>query len=87
MHKNVESSVVESEELIAYKTKLGVIMFIIYAIVYGGFVAINTINPKLMGLELWGLNLAILYGFFLIIFALILALIYNYLCLKAEEIK
>ena len=84
MHENVKSTVVESEELIAYKTKLGVRMFILYGSIYAGFVLINTFNPKLMGIDILGLNLAILYGFFLIISALILAIFYNRLCLIAE---
>jgi uncharacterized membrane protein (DUF485 family) len=69
----------------AYKTRLGVWMFLFYALIYAGFVAINLTSPALMEAEvLWGLNLAVVYGFFLIIFALVLALIYNHLCGKKE---
>ncbi len=32
----------------AFKTKLGLILFFIYAAIYGVFVAINTVNPVLM---------------------------------------
>ncbi|MGD9126357.1 MAG: DUF485 domain-containing protein [Planctomycetia bacterium] len=68
-----------------YKMRVGVYMFILYAIVYAGFVVINTVKPVLMEKEIMlGLNLAVVYGFGLIIFALILALIYNCLC-KAQE--
>lgn len=68
-----------------YKTRIGTWMFLLYALIYVGFVAINLTSPRLMEAEvLWGLNLAVVYGFFLIIFALVLALIYNHLCGKKE---
>lgn len=67
------------------KTKLGVKMFIFYAIVYTGFILINVLSPKLMSTDIGGLNLAIVYGFGLIALALILAFIYNYYCSKYEK--
>lgn len=73
----------------AYKMRLGVVMFIIYALVYAGFVAINIIDVKIMETIVFlGLNLASVYGFGLIIFALFLALIYNHKCSSKEaELK
>lgn len=69
-----------------YKMRLGVYMFILYATIYVGFVVINTVNPVLMEMEIFlGLNLAVVYGFGLIIFALILALIYNSMCNAKEN--
>jgi len=68
------------------KMKLGVWMFLAYAIFYGGFVAINTIKPVLMEkVVLFGLNLAVVYGMGLIVVALILALVYNHLCGGMEK--
>jgi len=68
-----------------YKTRIGMWMFLVYALIYAGFVAINLISPVLMEAEIfWGLNLAVVYGFFLIAFALVLALAYNHLCGKRE---
>lgn len=62
----------------AFKRRLGAILFIVYALVYAGFVAINLIRPVLMEKTvLGGLNVAVVYGMGLIIFALILALVYN----------
>ena len=70
-----------------YKQHLGVVMFIIYGIIYAGFTCINVLNPKLMEVTvLFGVNLAIIYGFTLIILALILALIYNHMCTKRERV-
>ena len=69
-----------------YKARLGVYMFIIYALVYAGFVAIPLIDPALMDKKiLLGMNLAPVYGFGLIIFALVLALIYNQFCSRKES--
>ena len=77
---------VEKDHAIAYKTRLGIQMFLIYALVYAGFVLINITNPTLMEKQIvFGLNLAVVYGFGLIILSLIMALIYNYLCVKKEK--
>lgn len=72
-----------------FKSKLGVWMFLVYAAVYAGFVAINIISPITMEKTIFlGLNLAVVYGFGLIVFALILALIYNFACsLKESELN
>lgn len=69
-----------------YKRKLGIKMFFAYAILYVGFVAINALIPgKMETRVLFGLNLAVFYGFSLIIFAIISGLIYNMLCTKEED--
>ncbi len=69
----------------AYKTSLGIKMFIAYTLVYAGFVAINAVKPSLMQEIVLGQTLAIVYGLGLLAFALILAVVYNSLCCKAEE--
>ena len=70
-----------------YKSRLGVRMFILYCLVYAGFVFTNVLTEgramqAMVGL---GLNLAVVYGMGLIILALILALIYNALCTAKEK--
>ena len=68
-----------------YKSLLGRRMFLLYALVYAGFVVINVVNPLLMEARVFmGLNLAVVYGFGLIAFAMILALIYSSLCSRQE---
>ncbi len=68
------------------KTKLGVILFFIYLIVYAGFVAIGVVDYKLMGkIVLGNQNLAVVYGFGLIIFAILLGLFYNWKCTNYED--
>ncbi len=72
-----------------YKSRLGVWMFLLYALIYIGFVALNVISPLTMEKTIFlGLNLAVVYGFGLIIFALVLALIYNFACgMKENELE
>lgn len=69
-----------------YKMKLGVWMFLFYAAIYAAFVAVNLLRPLWMEKEIvFGLNLAVVYGFALIAVALIMALIYNHMCGKHES--
>ena len=76
----------EKDLAVSYKTKLGAIMVIVYALIYAGFVAINLASPATMGkVILLGLNLAVVYGFGLIIVAIILALVYTRMCSKMEK--
>ncbi len=69
----------------SYKTKLGIMMFLVYTLTYFGFVVINATSPALMEKVYFGQTLAVLYGFFLIIFAFVLAIIYNQFCTAAEK--
>ena len=75
----------KEDKAAGYKTRLGLRMFFLYCIVYAGFVVINSIWPELMAKKIGSVNLAIAYGFGLIIFALILAVVYNTLCGRKEE--
>jgi uncharacterized membrane protein (DUF485 family) len=69
-----------------YKIRLGIWMFLFYSLFYASFVAINLINPLAMATIVFaGLNLATVYGFALIIVALIEALIYDWLCRRKED--
>jgi uncharacterized membrane protein (DUF485 family) len=64
-----------------FNTRLGIILFFVYSLLYLGFVLINAFNPVMMEtIVLAGLNLAIVYGFFLIAAAVVLALFYGFLC-------
>ena len=70
----------------AVKMRLGVRMFLLYGLVYAGFVVINVVRPTLMEVRLlFGLNLATVYGFGLICSALLLALVYNRKCTRYER--
>jgi hypothetical protein len=77
---------VEEDSSSAYKTRLGVWMFLFYALYYAGFVIINLTSPQAMGtVILLGLNLATVYGMSLILVALLEALVYTALCSRAES--
>lgn len=68
------------------KAKLGVILFIFYTLIYAGFVLIGLTRPEWMGMEaLGGQNLAIVYGFGLIILAIVMGFIYNFFCTRMEN--
>ena len=70
----------------AYKMRLGVRMFIPYALVYAGFVFVNLAKPAWMEKTvLLGMNLAVVYGFGLIALALVMALFYNHFCARQER--
>lgn len=76
----------ESEELKDYKQKLGLKLFYIYALFYAVFVILNAVFPSMMENVIFlGLNLAIVYGFSLIIVAILLGLVYNAFCTKKEN--
>ena len=68
------------------KAQLGVVMFVIYTIVYAGFIYINVWDSKIMKISIGSLNVAIVYGFVLIVLALVLAIIYNHICTSAEKL-
>jgi uncharacterized membrane protein (DUF485 family) len=65
----------------ARNSKYGLILFSIYAVFYLGFVLVNAFAASWVEwVPFLGLNLAILWGFGLIALALILALVYGFLC-------
>jgi uncharacterized membrane protein (DUF485 family) len=70
-----------------YKTRLGVVMFIIYCFFYVGFVLTNVLTEgeAMQIIVFRGLNVAVVYGMGLIILALVMALIYNALCTNKER--
>jgi uncharacterized membrane protein (DUF485 family) len=72
--------------MIARNSRIGLGLFAIYLVLYGGFVFLNAFAPTMMELTPWaGINLAILYGCGLIVAAVALALIYGVLCRDGEE--
>ena len=67
-------------------SRIGLVLFLFYLLLYGGFVLINTFSPKTMeATPIAGVNVAILYGFGLIIAAFLLAIIYGVLCKSAGD--
>jgi uncharacterized membrane protein (DUF485 family) len=65
----------------AQRTRLGLVLFAVYLVLYGGFMLINTFAPQAMErTPVLGINLAVLYGVGLIFAAFGLALLYGWLC-------
>ena len=62
-------------------SRIGLVLFAIYLAIYAIYVVVNAFWPTVMdAVPLAGVNLAILYGFGLIGGAIVLALIYGWLC-------
>jgi len=75
----------QEEAVVAHNTRLGVVLFLVYVVFYGGFVALSAFAPERMSEPfLGGVNLAVVYGFSLILVALALALIYMKACRKSS---
>lgn len=76
----------ESDDLKMYKQKLGLKLFFAYAVFYAVFVFISTVFPLMMETVIFlGLNLAVVYGFSLILIAILLGIIYNSFCTRKEK--
>jgi len=72
-------------EISARNARYGLWLFSAYLVLYGGFMGLSAFAPQLMSkTPFGGVNLAIIYGFGLIVAALVLALIYMVLC-RARE--
>ncbi len=62
-------------------SRIGLMLFAIYLVLYGGFVLLAAFSPQTMEVTpLAGVNLAIWYGFGLILAAILLALVYGWAC-------
>lgn len=71
----------EDAAAVARNTSAGLKLFAVYVLLYGGFMALSAFAPRKMDeIRIAGVNLAIIYGFGLIIAALVLALIYMWIC-------
>ncbi|MCA9082206.1 MAG: DUF485 domain-containing protein [Planctomycetaceae bacterium] len=71
----------------ARNARIGLILFGIYLVIYGSFVLLNALAPQLMeSTPFAGVNLAILFGFGLIIAAFVLSLLYGWLCSASESV-
>ena len=71
----------ESPGTMRRNARSGLILFMVYLALYGGFVLLNAFAPEKMEQKVFaGVNLAIVYGFVLIAAAFLLALLYGWLC-------
>jgi len=69
-------------------SKIGLVLFTIYLIIYGGFVFLNAFAPDQMEkTPIAGLNVALIYGFGLIIGAIFMSGLYGFLCRESASPK
>ena len=62
---------------IARNARVGLVLFAVYVVLYGGFMLLSAFAPTRMSEPVVaGVNLAVVYGFGLIVAALVLALVY-----------
>jgi uncharacterized membrane protein (DUF485 family) len=74
----------EDASVVRHNTRMGVLLLSVYVVFYGGFMALSAFRPAAMAATpLGGPNLAVLYGFGLIVLALVLALVYMVVCRKS----
>src|SRR5678815_4286516 len=67
-------------ETVSRNARVGLWLFAVYLLLYGGFMALNAFFPHQMAAApLGGVNLAVLYGLVLIVGAFVLALLYMFL--------
>ena len=67
-------------------SRLGLGLFLFYLLLYGGFVLLNAFSPTTMeSTPVAGVNLAILYGFVLIISAFVLSVVYGVFAGSPDE--
>src|SRR5687767_2290012 len=73
---------------IARNARTGLWLFLVYVILYGGFVALSAFFPNVMSKPAFaGVNLAVTYGLALIIGAFVLALVYMKLVSRRADDK
>ena len=85
MHQNILTEH-EVDNAAEKKAKLGIKFFFLYFLFYAGFVAIGVLNYELLAAEVFkGINLAVFYGVGLIVFAVLLGILYNFLCTRYED--
>jgi uncharacterized membrane protein (DUF485 family) len=65
----------------AHNARVGLVLFFIYCIFYGGFIYLSAFSRETSAAPSWGgVNVAIVYGFALIIGAFVLSIVYMLIC-------
>jgi len=73
------------EAVVAFNARLGVALFAVYLLLYVGFIYLNAFSRQTMAADaVGGVNVAVLYGFGLIVAAFALAIVYMLLCHREE---
>jgi uncharacterized membrane protein (DUF485 family) len=65
----------------SYNARMGLVLFVFYLAAYVGFVVLSAVSQDVLRQpSLGGVNVAVLYGFGLIIGAFVVSIIYMLLC-------
>jgi len=75
----------KEEKTVDFKAKLGFGMVAVFSLVYATFILLCVISPKTLANNVGSLNVAVTFGFGIIVLAIIQALIYNFLCSRKEK--
>ncbi len=68
------------------KSRLGIILFLVYAAVYTGYAYIGVAHTELLSVKAIGnVNLSIVYGFGIILLAIVMGFVYSLICTKMEN--
>jgi len=79
-HRPVERETVHPADM-ARNSRYGLMLFAVYGVLYAAFMAITAFAPRVLETTIVaGINLAVVYGLFLIFAAFLLALVYLWLC-------
>lgn len=85
-HHHAAPAESEDPRLAAGNARRGLVLFAVYLVFYIAFVLLNAFGRVWMELRPWaGVNLALWFGFGLIAGALLLALMYAWLCRRAAR--
>lgn len=80
----------EDPAIQARNARLGLRLFAVYGLIYGCYVVAGAFLPGVMKVGLAGVNVAVVWGFGLIVLAFVMAIVYGRLCdrpLAATEEK
>jgi uncharacterized membrane protein (DUF485 family) len=73
-------------ETVSRNARIGLVLFAVYCVLYGGFMVMNAFFPQRMAAAPFGgVNLAVLYGLLLIVAAFVLALLYMFLVRRRAD--
>ena len=80
------SGVDDAPHIARRNARVGMFLFVLYSACYAAFVLTCVFSPQTMATRLWaGINLAIWSGFGLLGLALVMALLYSWLCRARGE--
>jgi uncharacterized membrane protein (DUF485 family) len=75
----------EDSHEVRHNARIGLWLFALYTLFYAGFIVLSAFERQKMAQLYFGVTLSVLYGFFLILSAFVLALVYLRVSKDADE--